>query len=144
MTTPALQPYALADEAVTVTLDGSGNGTASWTPGSPARGGGTGTGRNSGLSVAVTGVAVSVAPLAGHAAPVLQARCDVYLSYGILVTDANSFQGTTVTGSTGDTDTVTATIRPGDWITARWTSGDPGAIATMRILGTLTPPGVSS
>jgi hypothetical protein len=135
------QPYPLADENVSVTLDGSGNGSASWTPGQPARGGGVGVGRLSGLTVTLTGVAVSVAPVGAAPAPVNQARCSVYLSYGIQSTSPVAFQGTTVTGSTGDTDTLTGTLKPGDWVTAVWAGGDAGAVATMRILGTVNPPG---
>ena len=139
--TPAIQPYQLTDETATVILDGSGNGTATITPGAPSPGGGVGVGRNSGLTWDVIGVAVNVAPLTGHTEPVNQARCSVYLSYGIQSATQADFQGSTATGSTGDTDTLTATIRPGDWITAVWTGGDVGAIATMRVLGTVNPPG---
>ena len=138
MTTPVSNPiasYQLTDETATVTLDGSGNGQVSITPGAPSPGGGVGVGRNSGLTWDVVGVAVSVATSEN------QAQCSVYLSYGILDYSSASFQGQTATGSTGDTDTLTATIRPGDWITAVWTGGDPGAVATMRILGTVNPPG---
>lgn len=135
------QPYQLTDETVSVTLDSNGNGTATITPGAPSPGGGVGVGRNSGLSWDVIGVAVSVAPLPGNPAPINNARCSTYLSYGIQSATSNDFQGTTATGSTGDTDTLTANIRPGDWITAKWVGGDVGAIATMRILGTVNPPG---
>ena len=138
MSTPqtALQPYQLTDETASVILDGSGNGQVSITPGAPSKGGGVGVGRNSGLTWDVTGVAVSVTT------QVKESQCSVYLSYGILDASSASFQGQTATGSTGDTDTLTATIRPGDWITAKWTGGDAGAVATMRILGTVNPPGV--
>lgn len=136
-----VQPYQLTDETATVTLDGSGNGTASVSPGSPSRGGGVGVGRNSGLTWDVVGVAVSVAPLTGQTDPLLNASASCYLSYGIQSATPADFQGQTAAGSTGDTDTLTATIRPGDWITVKWKGGDPGAIATMRILGTVNPPG---
>jgi hypothetical protein len=132
---PGVQPYQLTDETATVTLDGSGNGAVSITPGAPSPGGGVGVGRNSGLTWDVVGVAVSVSTNAK------ESQCAVYLSYGIMDASHASFQGQTATGSTGDTDTLTATIKPGDWITAKWTGGDPGAIATMRVLGTVNPPG---
>src|SRR5260370_23252961 len=53
-----LSPFPINEE-VSVTLDGSGNGTARITPGQPARGGGVGAGRNSGLSWALTAANVS-------------------------------------------------------------------------------------
>jgi hypothetical protein len=137
MTSPGLTAFPLADETASVTLNGSGNGQVSITPGQPARGGGVGSGRNSGLSWSVTAVAVSVAT------NVSEASCSVYVSYGIQAATQNEFQGQTATGSTGDTDTVTATLRPGDWITAVWSGGDPGSLATMRVYGTVTPPGVA-
>ena len=140
--TPSVQPYQLTDETATVILDGSGDGETMITPGAPSPGGGVGVGRNSGLTWDVVGVAVSVAPLAGHTQPVNQAQCSVYVSYGIQSATAYDFQGQTATGSSGDTDTLTATLKPGDWITAKWTGGDPGTIATMRVLGTVNPPGV--
>jgi len=144
MSTPqtALQPYQLTDETASVTLDTDGNGQVSITPGAPNRGGGVGVGRNSGLTWDVVGVAVSVQPVAPNTSPVNQAQAAVYLSYGIQDASPASFQGQTATGSTGDTDTLTATIRPGDWITVVWTGGDAGALATARILGTVNPPGV--
>lgn len=140
---PGIQPYQLTDETAVITLNGSGNGQVSVTPGAPSPGGGVGTGRNSGLSWDVVGVAVSAQPVSPATVVVNDAQCSVYLSYGILDVSPSSFQGQTPTGSTGDTDTLTANVRPGDWITAVWTGGDPGALATMRILGTVNPPGVS-
>jgi hypothetical protein len=134
-------PYQLADETVSVTLDGSGNGTARITPGQPASGGGVGASRNSGLTWDVTGCAVSVQPLAGHTAPVNEAQASTFISMGIQANGPNEFQGQTQTGSTGDTCSLAQTLRPGDWITTIWTGGDPGAIATMRIIGTVNPPG---
>lgn len=133
--TPAIQPYQLTDETATVILDGSGNGSAAITPGAPSPGGGVGVGRNSGLTWDVVGVAVSVSSANN------QAQCSAYVSYGIQSQTPYDFQGQTATGSTGDTDTLTATLKPGDWITAVWKGGDPGAIATMRVLGTVNPPG---
>jgi hypothetical protein len=146
VTTPPAgpSPYALEGETRSVVLNGSGNGSVSWTPGAPGSpGSGVGIPRRSGYTVDVTAVAVSVAPAPGNPAIVLQAQAAVYLSYGIQSATANDFQGQTATGSTGDTDTLTGQgpLRPGDWITTVWTGGDPGATATMRVMGTVTPPG---
>jgi hypothetical protein len=128
-------PYPL-NESESVILDGSGNGKARISPGQPgAPGSGVGAGRNSGLSWSLAGVYVSVSSSISNAT----ATC--YISYGIQSNAAGDGQGTTETGSTGDTCTVTATLRPGDWITVIWNGGDPGAIATMRVFGTVTPPG---
>lgn len=141
MTTPS-QDFNLNDSA-SVTLDGSGNGVARWTPGQSASGvanaGGAGPGRNSGYSATVTGVAVSVAT------NVAEAACSVFVSFGIQSTTANDFQGQTQAGSTGDTCTVnTGPLRPGDWVTAKWTGGDAGQLATAKIFGTVSPPSTGS
>jgi hypothetical protein len=138
MSTPG-QSYSLND-SVAVTLNGSGNGTARWTPGQStgnvANAGGAQPGRNSGYSAAVTGVGVSVATNVAEA----QASC--YVSFGIQSNGPNDFQGQTQTGSTGDTCTInTGNLRPGDWITVVWKGGDAGAIATMKLFGTVNPPG---
>lgn len=125
------------NENVTVTLDGSGNGTARISPGQAgAPGSGVGASRNCGLKWNVTGVAVSVATHTAES----QAKC--FISYGIQSATPLDFQGQTQTGSSGDTCTVGASLRPGDWITVTWTGGDPGALATMRVFGTLELPGV--
>jgi hypothetical protein len=133
VTTPVSYPLS---ENASVKLNGSGNGTARISPGMPgAPGSGVGAGRNSGLVWNLQGVAVSVAT------SVAQAGAACYISYGIQAFSADDLQGVTVAGSTGDTCTVTATLRPGDWVTVVWTGGDAGAIATMRVFGTVTPPG---
>ena len=134
MTTP--DPYPLHESAM-VTLNGSGNGTARISPGQPgAPGSGVGASRNSGLLWNVTGVAVSVATTVANA----NASC--FISYGVQSATPGDLQGVTVSGSTGDTCTVNATLRPGDWITVTWTGGDAGKVATMRVFGSLVPPGV--
>jgi hypothetical protein len=133
MTTPS--PYQL-NENVSVTLNGSGNGTARISPGQAgAPGSGVGAGRNSGLTWSLAGVAVSVAT------NVAEAGADCYVSYGIQSAGAADLQGTTIQGSTGDTCAVTSELRPGDWVTVTWTGGDAGAVATMRVFGTVNPPG---
>ena len=130
------QPYDL-NENFTCTLNGSGNGTARISPGQPGSpGSGVGASRNSGLLWNIEGVAVSVAT------NVLESKASAYVSYGIQSAGAADLQGTTQLGSTGDTCTCTATLRPGDWITVTWTGGDANQIATARVFGTVTPPGV--
>ena len=135
MTTPGTNDL---NETATVKLDGSGNGTARISPGQAgAPGSGVGAGRNSGLRWNVSGVAVSVLT------KVAEATASCFISYGIQSATPNDFQGQTQTGSTGDTCTVNATLRPGDWITVTWAGGDAGAMATMRVFGTLDLPGMT-
>jgi hypothetical protein len=139
VTTPAAQSFSLND-SVSVKLDGSGNGTARWTPGLSATGvanaGGAQPGRNSGYTAGVTGVGVSVATNVAEA----QASC--YVSFGVQSSGPNDFQGQTQTGSTGDTCTInTGNLRPGDWVTIKWTGGDANALATMKLFGTVNPQG---
>jgi hypothetical protein len=137
MTTPVtLQPYQITD-SVSVVLNGSGDGTASITPGQPATGGGVGAARSSGLTWSLSGCYVSVTTNTKEAAAV------TYITYGIQSFGHQDAVGDTITGSTGDTGSFTATLRPGDWITTVWTGGDAGSVATMKILGTVNPPGVS-
>lgn len=124
------------DENLSILLDGSGNGTAQLTPGQAGSpGSGVGASRYSGLVWQLSAVAVSVATNNKEA----QASC--YVSRGIQAANANTFQGQTQQGSTGDTCTVTANLRPGDWIIVKWAGGDPGAVATMRVTGTVQLPG---
>jgi hypothetical protein len=129
-----LSAYPLI-ESVSVVLDGSGNGTARITPGQPAHGGGVGAGRNSGLSWDISGTYVSVSTNTAEASAV------TYISYGIQSTSPTDGVGQTEQGSTGDTGSFTGRLVPGDWITTIWTGGDAGSIATMRVTGTVTPPG---
>ena len=124
------------DENYSVTLDGSGNGTARATPGQAGSpGSGVGAARYSGLVWELTGVAVQVAT------NVKEAQASCYVSRGIQSANSNTFQGQTQQGSTGDTCTVTANLRPGDWVIVKWSGGDAGAIATMRVTGTVQLPG---
>src|ERR1700689_705093 len=127
MTTPDPGPL---HESAKVTLNGSGNGTARISPGQAgAPGSGGGASRNSGLLWNVTGIGVSVAT------NVKEAQCSAYISYGIQSATPDDFQGQTQTGSTGDTCTVNASLRPGDWITVVWAGGDAGQGETGGILG---------
>ena len=118
-------------ESAQVVLDGSGNGTAQLSP--------HGT-RYSGYSWEPDLCYVSVAPLPGNNAPVLQAQATAYVSYGVQSAGPQDAIGTTATGSTGDTCGMTQTIKPNDWITVRWKNGDPGALATMRVTGKVNLP----
>jgi len=121
-----IAPYPL-NENNTVVLDGSGNGITRLSPYGA---------RYSGLLWNLEGVTVSVATNNKEA----QASC--FISYGIQSNTPNDLQGVTQQGSTGDTCTVTASLKPGDWVTVQWTGGDPGQVATMRVFGTVTPPGI--
>lgn len=129
-------PYPL-NENITVILNSAGNGIARISPGQPgAPGSGVGAARNSGLLWQLEGIAVSVAT------NVIEAQASAYVSYGIQSNGQADLQGQTQQGSTGDTCSVTAVLRPGDWVTVVWTGGDAGANATMRVFGTVTPPGI--
>ena len=109
---PLPQPFAQ------VTLDGSGNGTASlgpvrvrehWQPASAS-------------------VKVST--------NVLEASCAVYL--GSTINDV-TFMSQSITGSTGDTcGFANNDMQTGMRIFAVWKGGDPGSIATVIVNGTYT------
>jgi hypothetical protein len=132
---PTIQPYQIT-ETVSVKLDGSGNGKASISPGQPSPAGGVGASRNSGLSWDVVGTAVSVST------NTKEATAKTYISYGGLSQTSVDFVGATDRASTGDSGTFTAYLRPGDWVTTVWSGGDANAVATMRIIGTVNPPGM--
>ena len=101
----------------TITLDGSGNGTAKVGP-LTAR-------ENWQPQIASVSVATNAA----------EAACKVYV--GPAATAAYFLDGT-LSGSTGDsTDRVSAAPCPhGYWVWAVWAGGDPGAVATLRVTGT--------
>lgn len=108
------------NEQLSVTLDGSGNGTVQLAPDGP---------REHWLP---TLASVSVAtPITN------EAQCKIYV--GSKPTSDNFVDGT-LSGSTGDsTDRVTGydiarTAQP--YIFAVWTGGDPGARATLVVNGT--------
>jgi hypothetical protein len=141
---PASISYPLVGEAATVVLNGSGTGTARWTPGQQPPGcasAGVGIGRTSGYSVDVDSVAVSVGIAPGNTAILNEAQAALCVSWGtqdaVCAAGSLDFQSQTSTGSHGDTDTVGQTLRPGDWITVTWTGGDANALATMKIFGTV-------
>jgi hypothetical protein len=101
--------------SVTVTLDGSGNGTCD--PLGPS---------SSGETWQLSGVSVQCSTNTA------EALASVYLNGSLI--------GTTTWGSTGDTGVATSLVQvmTGQQITAAWTGGDPGAVATMTVLGTRT------
>ncbi|HEV2244909.1 MAG TPA: hypothetical protein VGR98_27995 [Streptosporangiaceae bacterium] len=103
--------------AVTITLDGSGNGTAKIGPAGMAE-------------VWQAAVASVSASTNGR-----EAQCKVYV--GDQPTAAN-FIDQTLSGSTGDsTGRVSARpLRLGDYVWAVWAGGDPGAVATLNVTGT--------
>ena len=119
------------NESVSVTLDSNGNGTAKLSP--------YGT-RYSGYQWQPQTCYVSVGPVAPATAPVNEAQATTYVSYGVYSAEPTDAIGTTATGSTGDTCTMSQNVKPGDWITTVWTGGDPGGLATMRITGQVTLP----
>jgi len=134
--------YPLTGEVATVKLDGSGNGTARWSPGAAgAPGSGVGAPRRGGYSVDVAGAAVAVAIVSPNTQILNEAQCSVYLSRGIQSATATDFLAQTFTGSHGDTCTISQNLVPQDWITAVWSGGDAGALATLTVMGTANPPG---
>jgi hypothetical protein len=119
------------NESQSVVLDSNGNGTARMSP--------YGT-RYSGYQWQPQACYVSVAPVFPAMAPVQEAQAVTYVSYGVYSAEATDGIGTTATGSTGDTCSMSQTLKPGDWVTTTWTGGDAGALATMRITGQVTVP----
>lgn len=128
----AANPYgipATLNESVLITLDGSGNGTAQITPPGP---------RMSGPTWTVGNVAVQQA----IGTPVKNASGRLYFSQGIRsASDTTDFVAATVNASLGANIGANVTMRPGDWITFKWTGGDSGAVVAMVIKGTVNIPG---
>lgn len=102
---------------VPVTLDGSGNGTASTGP--------TGAGEiwNAGY---VVGVQVST--------NVNEAIARGWAGGG----PPAGFLGSATWGSTGDVNSDTPQLSTGQTVTVEWTGGDPGATAYLTVTGTRT------
>lgn len=105
--------------AVTVVLDGSGNGKARTGP----------AGARETWTPAVASVSVS--------SNVSEAQCRIYVGPSA---DPQYFVDGTLSGSTGDsTDRVAAQpVRLGWFIWAAWAGGDAGATATLNVTGTKT------
>lgn len=103
-------------EQASITLDGSGNGTARvgpltarevWYP---------------------TNASVKVATATS------EAGCSMYA--GLSATSEN-FRDQTFTGSSGDaTGKILGKMPKGNYVWAVWSGGDPGAIATLVVTGT--------
>lgn len=99
-----------------VTLDGSGNGTASVGP--TAQG-----------ETWQAGFTASV-----HASTnVNEAQAKLYCGGGV---SPAYFVGATTWGSTGDSNTDTPQTHTGQVVTAVWAGGDPGATAYLSVNGT--------
>jgi hypothetical protein len=101
-----------------VTLDGSGNGTASIGPLSPGE-----------IWAAGNGAAVRVATNTD------EAICTVYS--GAAAT-AGYFRDATTWGSTGDSTAKLSEVRVGGQVFAVWTGGDAGQVATLTVTGVRT------
>lgn len=109
------RPASLS-KRVTVTLDGSGNGTVSTGPQVPGESW-------------PPPYTVSVKASTNTA----EALCSV--------TVAGQFLATTTWGSTGDSNSDGAlTLYPGTEVQAVWTGGDPGATASLTVTGTRQVP----
>lgn len=109
--------------------NGLGYGQAQITPQGP---------RNGGLTWQVNSVNVQAS------SNINEALVTLYVSYGILpnAPQARDIQGTALLGSTGATASMaTPPLRPSDWIICTWAGGDPGAVATMILAGSVNPPG---
>lgn len=112
------------NEADSIVLDGSGNGTLAMRPDGS---------REYWLPTMVS----EAAPNPAGGIPAHEARFDLYIGYKV---GSQYFVDGTYTGSSGNsTDKVAGyTIgRHADpQIIGVWTGGDPGAVATMRVQGT--------
>lgn len=106
-------PQVTLTETVTVTLDGSGNGTVSTGPTGPNE-----TWLPSNVSVICS-------------TNVAEATCKVYAGPAA---SPQWFKDITVDGSTGDaTDRCNIPIPKGWFVWAVWTGGDAGATATLNV-----------
>lgn len=113
------------NESATVILDGTGTGQAKLSPVGA---------RYSGYEWEPAMCYVSVSTNAK------EAKATTYVSYGIQSAQPTDAIGTTITGSTGDTCTMSQKLKPGDWVITKWTGGDAGAVATMRLTGSVRIP----
>ena len=102
-------------KSVTVVLDSSGSGTSP--PLGPS---------SSGETWQLSGVSLQAST------NVKEAIGSVYLNGSLI--------GTTTWASTGDTGVATSLVQimTGQTLTASWSGGDDGAVATMTVLGTRT------
>jgi hypothetical protein len=110
------QPLPGGFQSVQIILDGSGNGIARIGPTRVRE------------HWQVTGAAVKVATA------INEAQCAVYV--GPQIADPYAVD-TTITGSTGDVCSfANQDVQPGQFVFAQWTGGDPGATATLNVIGT--------
>jgi hypothetical protein len=111
------QPFT---RTVSVTLDGSGNGTASTGPQIT----------NEAWNVATAAVSVATAAA--------ESVCKTYAGGAV---SAGTFIDGTTWGSTGDsTSQFSSPVYPGQQVFAVWAGGDPGAAATLVVQGTRQVP----
>jgi hypothetical protein len=111
-----IQPFPGGAQYASITLNGSGGGTAQIGPTRVRE------------HWQIQGVAVSVD------SDINESACSIYI--GTAVGQA-TFVGNTLTGSAGDTcGCAGMDIQPGQQVFAEWTGGDVGATATMTVFGT--------
>lgn len=106
-------------ESVSVTLDGSGNGKATIGPVNQFQ---TWNVTNEGCTVTTN---------------VNEPQFRLFQSNG---TSAGTYLGGSNQGS-NDSASIDVTLYPGMKLTGQWTGGDPGAVATLALQGTVTVPG---
>lgn len=109
--------------SLTITLDGTGAGTAQLGPASP------------GERWLPSQVSVSCSEA------VTQGTCQADIYIGPAATQPNRVDGT-FSGDTGDTSSAVAgqVIWPGSYLFAVWSNGVPGALATVLVNGTREVP----
>jgi hypothetical protein len=139
-------PTGPLNEVYQVTLNSSGNGTITISPGAAASpGSGVGASRRGGFSWDVQSVIPSVYPLAASPGVVKTLTVSVYVSYGIQQAGqaqlvGNAILPSTTAGPSSLPCQYPGTLIPGDWVTVTFTGGDVGAIATVRVFGTANYP----
>lgn len=85
----------------------------------------------------VTNIAIST--VNGRAGTVInEAKCQVFRGSG---PTGGQLVGSTLSGSSGDSDSVSETLYPGMKLWAKWTVGDAGDVGTIALTGTITVPG---
>ena len=154
MTTPMSSPagpasYQLTNEVFQTALNGSGNGTIQFSPGQPPKAGcGVGASRKGGLTWDVTSITVTANPASGNTQVKLACAVVVYLAWGILPASPgpNDLVGNTLllptnAGPSSANCLVPVTVQPGDWFIVTFASGDPAAVVSARVYGTVNPPG---
>jgi hypothetical protein len=104
-------------EFATVTLNGSGNGTARVGP----------------IGAREVWSPLNASVRTNESTITNEAQCAIYVG-----PDASqpNFKGLTFTGSSGDATDLSGTVKIGNFIWAVWTGGDPGAVATLSVTGT--------